>query len=206
MNTVKSRRKIPVASSETTTDSDDKFDQLLLSTVIQNNEDLSPFIRKTFATGKPETLLHLLRHFCRSKESEIEEVCKVHYQYFILAVDDLRSLLSGVETVFPIVIGSCNRCSYTWLVLKNSNRSKYHTHKQNWTQFQLWSSRPPLTVSVRMAMNGLIDGTMMVIWGLLAERWWWFGVCWRNDDGDLGDTVCNCVCVWERLGGFKDFS
>ncbi|PWA55395.1 exocyst complex component sec15B [Artemisia annua] len=99
MNTVKSRRKIPVTSSETTTDSGDKLDQLLLSTAIQNNEDLSPFIRKTFATGKPETLLHHLRHFCRSKESEIEEVCKVHYQDFILAVDDLRSLLSGVETL-----------------------------------------------------------------------------------------------------------
>nr|GEW95696.1 exocyst complex component SEC15B [Tanacetum cinerariifolium]GEW97914.1 exocyst complex component SEC15B [Tanacetum cinerariifolium] len=99
MNTVKSRRKIPITSSETTADSGEKVDQLLLSTAIQNNEDLSPFIRKTFATGKPETLLHHLRHFCRSKESEIEDVCKVHYQDFILAVDDLRSLLSGVETL-----------------------------------------------------------------------------------------------------------
>ncbi|GJW74008.1 exocyst complex component SEC15B-like protein [Tanacetum coccineum] len=108
MNTVKSRRKIPITSSETTADSGEKVDQLLLSTAIQNNEDLSPFIRKTFATGKPETLLHHLRHFCRSKESEIEDVCKVHYQDFILAVDDLRSLLSGVETL-KSNISSSNR-------------------------------------------------------------------------------------------------
>ncbi|KAJ8774249.1 hypothetical protein K2173_009680 [Erythroxylum novogranatense] len=46
-----------------------------------------------------QTLLHNLRHFARSKESEIEEVCKAHYQDFILAVDDLRSLLSDVDSL-----------------------------------------------------------------------------------------------------------
>ncbi|XP_071718889.1 exocyst complex component SEC15B [Rutidosis leptorrhynchoides] len=96
MNSSKTRRKVVAASTENG-DSGDKLDQLLLSSAISNGEDLSPFIRKTFATGKPETLLHHLRHFCRSKESEIEEVCKIHYQDFIMAVDDLRSLLSGVE-------------------------------------------------------------------------------------------------------------
>ncbi|KAK1420469.1 hypothetical protein QVD17_22092 [Tagetes erecta] len=98
MNSTKSRRKVTVASTENG-DSGDKLDQLLLSSAISNGEDLSPFIRKTFASGKPETLLHHLRHFCRSKEAEIEEVCKVHYQDFIMAVDDLRSLLSGVESL-----------------------------------------------------------------------------------------------------------
>ncbi|KAL2927713.1 Exocyst complex component SEC15B [Bienertia sinuspersici] len=75
----------------------DKQEQLLLSSAICNGEDLSPFIRKAFASGKPETLLHSLKLFTRSKESEIEEVCKAHYQDFILAVDDLRSLLSDVD-------------------------------------------------------------------------------------------------------------
>ncbi|KAI3787652.1 hypothetical protein L1987_42264 [Smallanthus sonchifolius] len=98
MNSSKTRRKVVVASAENG-DSGDKLDQLLLSSAICNGEDLSPFIRKTFASGKPETLLHHLRHFCRSKEAEIEEVCKVHYQDFIMAVDDLRSLLSGVESL-----------------------------------------------------------------------------------------------------------
>ncbi|CAK8544355.1 unnamed protein product [Lathyrus sativus] len=90
------RRKVVQSNGD---DSGDKQDQLLLSSAICNNEDLGPFIRKAFASGKPETLQHHLKHFARSKESEIEEVCKAHYQDFILAVDDLRSLLSEVESL-----------------------------------------------------------------------------------------------------------
>ncbi|KAG6666380.1 exocyst complex component SEC15B-like [Carya illinoinensis] len=85
------------AASDDRADSADKL--LLLSSAICNNEDLGPFIRKAFSSGKPETLLHHLRHFSRSKESEIEEVCRAHYQDFILAVDDLKSLLSDVDSL-----------------------------------------------------------------------------------------------------------
>ncbi|XP_042474939.1 exocyst complex component SEC15B-like [Macadamia integrifolia] len=91
------RRKVAPAANDG--DSSDKLDQLLLSSAICNAEDLVPFVRKAFASGKPETLLHNLRHFGRSKESEIEEVCKAHYQDFIMAVDDLRSLLSDVDSL-----------------------------------------------------------------------------------------------------------
>ncbi|OIW13378.1 hypothetical protein TanjilG_16487 [Lupinus angustifolius] len=90
------RRKVVPTNGE---DSGDKLEQLLLSSVICNNEDLGPFIRKAFVSGKPETLHHHLRHFARTKESEIEEVCKEHYQDFIVAVDDLRSLLSDVDSL-----------------------------------------------------------------------------------------------------------
>ncbi|GMP28414.1 hypothetical protein CsSME_00003972 [Camellia sinensis var. sinensis] len=79
-------------------DSADKLDQLLLSASICNGEDLGPFVRKAFASGKPETLLHHLRHFSKSKEAEIEDVYRAHYQDFIIAVDDLRSLLSDVDS------------------------------------------------------------------------------------------------------------
>lgn len=96
MQPSKPRRKFVPANGE---DSADKLDQLLLSSAICNNEDLGPFVRKAFASGKPDSLLHHLRHFARSKESEIEEVCKAHYQDFILAVDDLRSLLSDVDSL-----------------------------------------------------------------------------------------------------------
>lgn len=96
MQSSKMRRKI---APEDGGDSNDKLDQLLLSSAICNGEDLGPFVRKAFASGKPDSLLHHLRHFSRSKESEIEEVCKAHYQDFILAVDDLRSLLSDVESL-----------------------------------------------------------------------------------------------------------
>ncbi|KAI9181443.1 hypothetical protein LWI28_015056 [Acer negundo] len=92
----KTRRKVAPATANGG-DSADKLDQLLLSSVICNGEDIGPFVRKAFASGKPETLSHHLRQFYRSKESEIEEVCKAHYQDFILAVDDLRSLLSDVD-------------------------------------------------------------------------------------------------------------
>ncbi|GKU86875.1 hypothetical protein SLEP1_g1347 [Rubroshorea leprosula] len=97
MQSTKSRRK--VAPSADGGDSGDKSEQLLLSSAICNGEELGPFVRKAFASGRPETLLHLLRYFSRSKESEIEEVCKAHYQDFILAVDDLRSLLSDVDSL-----------------------------------------------------------------------------------------------------------
>lgn len=80
-------------------DTADKQDQLLLSASICNGEDLGPYVRKAFASGKPETLLHHLKNFSKSKESEIEDVCRSHYQDFIMAVDDLRSLLSDVDSL-----------------------------------------------------------------------------------------------------------
>lgn len=94
----KTRRKVAPVSSDGH-DSSDKQELLLVSSAICNGEDLGPFVRKAFASGHPETLLHHLRSFARSRESEIEEVCKAHYQDFILAVDDLRSLLSDVDSL-----------------------------------------------------------------------------------------------------------
>ncbi|KAM1013709.1 hypothetical protein FF1_043604 [Malus domestica] len=44
-------------------------------------------------------MLQHLHHFAGSKESEIEEVSKVHYQDFILIVDELLSLLSDVNSL-----------------------------------------------------------------------------------------------------------
>lgn len=98
MNTSKIRRKVVPAATENG-DSADKLDQILLSAAICNGEDVGPFVRKAFASGKPETLLHHLKHFSRSKESEIEDVCRAHYEDFIMAVDDLRSLLSDVDSL-----------------------------------------------------------------------------------------------------------
>ncbi|KAM1096615.1 hypothetical protein TB1_013400 [Malus domestica] len=95
----KSRRKVAPSAAENG-DSAEKLDQLLLSSAICNGEDVGPFVHKAFTAGKPATLLQHLRHFSRSKEFEIEEVCKAHYyQDFILAVDDLRSLLSDVDSL-----------------------------------------------------------------------------------------------------------
>ncbi|KAB2615334.1 FAS-associated factor 2-like [Pyrus ussuriensis x Pyrus communis] len=73
-----------------------KFPPSLLNSVLNNKKTLN--VCNAFTSEKPETLLRHLHHFARSKESEIEEVCNVHYQDFILAVDELRSFLS--ESVF----------------------------------------------------------------------------------------------------------
>ncbi|KAH6823563.1 exocyst complex component sec15B [Perilla frutescens var. hirtella] len=97
MNSTKTRRKVVPAAENG--DTAEKQDQLLLSAAICNGEDLGSFVRKAFASGKPETLLHHLKRFSKSKESEIEDVCRAHYQDFITAVDDLRSLLSDVDSL-----------------------------------------------------------------------------------------------------------
>ncbi|XP_078439608.1 exocyst complex component sec15B [Wolffia australiana] len=76
-----------------------RSDGLPVSAAISNGEDLGPFVRRAFAAGKPETLLSALRHFSRAKESEIEDVCRDHYQDFIAAVDDLRSLLADADSL-----------------------------------------------------------------------------------------------------------
>ncbi|MBA0700550.1 hypothetical protein Goari_022429, partial [Gossypium aridum] len=108
MKSTRSRRKMAPAAADAG-DSGEKQEQLLISSAICNGEDLGPFVRKAFASGRPETLLHHLRHFSRSKESEIEEVCKAHYQDFILAVDDLRSLLSDVDSLKSSLYDSNSR-------------------------------------------------------------------------------------------------
>ncbi|KAE8693732.1 Exocyst complex component SEC15B [Hibiscus syriacus] len=108
MQSTRSRRKVAPGAADSG-DSGDKQEQLLLSSAICNGEDLGPFVRKAFASGRPETLVHHLRHFSRSKESEIEEVCKAHYQDFILAVDDLRSLLSDVDSLKSSLYDSNSR-------------------------------------------------------------------------------------------------
>ncbi|KAJ3669499.1 hypothetical protein LUZ60_011449 [Juncus effusus] len=75
----------------------DRQDFVTLSTAISNADDLGPFVRRAFNSGRPDSILHHLRLFSRSKESEIEELCKAHYSDFIRAVDDLRSLLTDVD-------------------------------------------------------------------------------------------------------------
>ncbi|OVA12700.1 Exocyst complex subunit Sec15-like [Macleaya cordata] len=97
MQSSKARRKVAPVTNDGS--DSDKLDELLLFSAICNGEDLGPFVRKAFASGKPETLLQRLRQFSRSKESEIEDVCKAHYQDFIMAVDDLKSLLSDVDSL-----------------------------------------------------------------------------------------------------------
>ncbi|KAF3782323.1 Exocyst complex component [Nymphaea thermarum] len=94
------RRVAPAGSPGPDGDeSAEKLDYMLISSSICNGDDLGPLVRKAFAAGKPDALLHHLRRFARSKEAEIEDVCRSHYEDFILAVDDLRALLADADSL-----------------------------------------------------------------------------------------------------------
>ncbi|CAM6099971.1 unnamed protein product [Calypogeia fissa] len=73
------------------------IDDSALSSAIGNGEDLGPFIRAAFESGKPESLVHQLKNFVKRKETEIEDLCKAHYEEFIRAVDDLRFVLDDAH-------------------------------------------------------------------------------------------------------------
>ncbi|EPS70128.1 hypothetical protein M569_04633, partial [Genlisea aurea] len=69
----------------------------VLATMVSNGEDLGPMVRLSFETGKPEALLQQLKNVVKKKEVEIEELCKLHYEEFIVAVDELRGVLVDAE-------------------------------------------------------------------------------------------------------------
>lgn len=68
-----------------------------LASFIANNEDLGPIVRRAFAAGNPDALFNSLRGIAKRKEVEIEELCRLHYEEFILAVDELRGVLVDAD-------------------------------------------------------------------------------------------------------------
>lgn len=76
-----------------------------LAAFIANGEDLGPIIRHAFETGKPEALMHNLRSIVKKKEVEIEELCRLHYEDFILAVDELRGVLVDADELKSMLSG-----------------------------------------------------------------------------------------------------
>ncbi|KAJ1687685.1 hypothetical protein LUZ63_019075 [Rhynchospora breviuscula] len=98
----------------------DRQDFVTLSTAISNGDDVGPFVRRAFASGRPDSLLHHLRLFSRAKESEIEELCKAHYSDFIRAVDDLRSLLCDVDDLKTSLSDTNSLLQSTGVPLLNS--------------------------------------------------------------------------------------
>ncbi|KAK6942133.1 Exocyst complex subunit Sec15, C-terminal [Dillenia turbinata] len=90
MNAKPKRRVIP-------TENGDVGEDLVLQSSIGNGEDLGPIVRYAFEMGRPEALLQQLKNVVKKKEVEIEELCKTHYEDFILAVDELRGVLVDAE-------------------------------------------------------------------------------------------------------------
>ncbi|XP_051142688.1 exocyst complex component SEC15A [Andrographis paniculata] len=81
----------------TVAENGDTGEDSVLATMVSNGEDMGPMVRLAFETGKPESLLHQLRNLVKKKEVEIEDLCKVHYEEFIVAVDELRGVLVDAE-------------------------------------------------------------------------------------------------------------
>ncbi|KAK6127206.1 hypothetical protein DH2020_039049 [Rehmannia glutinosa] len=79
------------------TENGDTSEDSVLATMVSNGEDLGPMVRLSFETGKPEALLLQLKNLVKKKEVEIEELCKLHYEEFIVAVDELRGVLVDAE-------------------------------------------------------------------------------------------------------------
>ncbi|CAI9779555.1 unnamed protein product [Fraxinus pennsylvanica] len=72
-------------------------EDFVLSIMVSNGEDFGPMVQLVFETGKLETLMQHLKNVVRKKEVEIEELCKLHYEDFILAVDEIRGVLVDAE-------------------------------------------------------------------------------------------------------------
>ncbi|XP_010546511.1 PREDICTED: exocyst complex component SEC15A [Tarenaya hassleriana] len=81
----------------TVTENGETGEDLVLATMIGNGDDIGPLVRHAFEMGRPEPLVHQLKHVVRKKEVEIEELCKTHYEEFIVAVDELRGVLVDAE-------------------------------------------------------------------------------------------------------------
>ncbi|KAL6539655.1 Exocyst complex component S15A [Orobanche hederae] len=79
------------------TENGDASEDSVLTNMVNNGEDLGPMVRLAFETCKPEALLHQLKNVVKKKEVEIEELCKLHYEEFIVAVDELRGVLVDAE-------------------------------------------------------------------------------------------------------------
>ncbi|OIT29210.1 PREDICTED: exocyst complex component SEC15A [Nicotiana attenuata] len=88
----KTKRRTATENGDTATAEDS-----VLVTMINNGEDLGPMVRLSFESGKPDALLQQLKNVVKKKEVEIEELCKLHYEEFIVAVDELRGVLVDAE-------------------------------------------------------------------------------------------------------------
>ncbi|PKU87711.1 exocyst complex component SEC15A [Dendrobium catenatum] len=107
-----------------------------LSTLIGNGEDLGPIVRHAFEVGKAEALLHQLRSIVKKKEVEIEELCKLHYEDFILAVDELRGVLVDADELKSMLANENLRLQEvaSSLLLKLEELLELYSIKKNVTE------------------------------------------------------------------------
>ncbi|KAL6593693.1 hypothetical protein ACP70R_012227 [Stipagrostis hirtigluma subsp. patula] len=104
-----------------------------LAAFIANGEDLGPIIRHAFESGKPEALTHNLRSIVKKKEVEIEELCRIHYEDFILAVDELRGVLVDADDLKSMLSSENSHLqeASTSLLLKLDELLELYSVKKN---------------------------------------------------------------------------
>ncbi|CAN6319658.1 unnamed protein product [Urochloa humidicola] len=104
-----------------------------IAAFIANGEDLGPIIRHSFESGKPDALMHNLRGIVKKKEVEIEELCRLHYEDFIVAVDELRGVLVDAEELKGMLSGENSHLqeASTSLLLKLDELLELYSVKKN---------------------------------------------------------------------------
>ncbi|KAL5994726.1 Exocyst complex component S15A [Asimina triloba] len=107
-----------------------------IAILIGNGEDVAPIVRHAFEVGKPEALLHQLKIVAKKKEVEIEELCKLHYEEFIIAVDELRGVLVDADELKNTLSGENFRLQDvgTALLLKLEELLESNSIKRNVTE------------------------------------------------------------------------
>jgi len=104
-----------------------------IAAFITNGEDLGPIIRHSFESGKPEALMQNLRSIVKKKEVEIEELCRLHYEDFIVAVDELRGVLVDAEELKGMLSGENSHLqeASTTLLFKLDELLEIYSVKKN---------------------------------------------------------------------------
>ncbi|KAL5218950.1 hypothetical protein ABZP36_019634 [Zizania latifolia] len=129
-----------------------------LAAFIANGEDLGPIIRHAFESGKPEALVQNLRSIVKKKEVEIEELCRLHYEDFILAVDELRGVLVDADELKSMLTGENIHLQEvsTALLLKLDELFELYSVKKNIGEAITTLKICVKVTSLFMACNGYI--------------------------------------------------
>ncbi|OMO96127.1 hypothetical protein COLO4_15489 [Corchorus olitorius] len=100
----KPRRRAVIENGDTVTGED-----LVLDTLIGNGDDVGPLVRHAFEMGRPEPLVHQLKHVVKKEEGEIEELCKTHYEDFMMSFATSWLMLKSSKVILPVIISDFKR-------------------------------------------------------------------------------------------------
>ncbi|KAJ8635512.1 hypothetical protein MRB53_009779 [Persea americana] len=123
-------------AKKTVTENGNGGDETTLLTSLENGDDLGPTVRHAFEVGNPENLLNQLKKITKNKEVEIEDLCKLHYEDFIVAVDELRGILLDADELKQTLSSENSRLQDVGssLLIKLDELLELHSIKKNVTE------------------------------------------------------------------------